>query len=96
MYILPSKVIQQMSVCENKRWNVLKFKSKNYSEDFTKIHAQYYETIKINSNDKRIPQMAERVIKYEIKATDAEKKTIDFFNYLKTKYLTTGSSSAPR
>jgi hypothetical protein len=81
---------------ESKRWDVLKFKLKNYSEDYVKVYAQYNEMVKLNSNDLRLQQLADRVIRYELLAKDAEDKTINFYKYLKAKYSTASSSYAPR
>jgi len=84
--ILPARTQIQMSVPETKRWNLLKFKTKNAREDVAKVRSEYYEMARWNDKDRRLSQISDRVTKYDKMASDADKKELDYFNYLLLKY----------
>ena len=84
--VLPNRIQSLMDVWETKRWNVLKFKARVAGEDMVKVRAEYSEMIRYNPKDRRLAQLADRVIKYEMKATDARSKANCFYLLLLSKY----------
>lgn len=72
---------------EKKRWDVLNFKCKHLIEDSIKVQAEYNELFRWNKFDRRLPQMADRAVKYQVKVIEAKLKKDIFYNQMKMKYV---------